>query len=102
MLVAVTTPFLRRRLVGQEFNTSADATLYAATPPLELLRLIVSICASNRGFKIMTNDVSRAYFYAPMAEGDEVYVRLPSEDSSEGMCGKLNYSMYGTRKAAEG
>ena len=48
----------------------------------------------------MTIDVSRAYFYAPMANGDNAYVKLPSEDASEGMCGMLNYSMYGTRKAA--
>ena len=29
-----------------------------------------------------------------------MYVKLPSDDASEGMCGRLNYSMYGTRTAA--
>lgn len=29
-----------------------------------------------------------------------MYVRLPDEDQTEGMCGKLNKSMYGTRDAA--
>ena len=51
----------------------------------------------------MTNDVSRAYFYAPIQEGQHIYVKLPSEDilpGEEHMCGKLNYSMYGTRRAA--
>ena len=51
----------------------------------------------------MTNDVSRAYFYAPVKEGQYIYVQLPAEDiepGEEGMCGRLNYSMYGTRRAA--
>ena len=36
----------RSRLVGQEFKTGTDDTLYAATPPLEKLRLIVSRAAT--------------------------------------------------------
>ena len=51
----------------------------------------------------MTNDVSRAYFYAPVKEGQYIYVQLQPEDilpGEEGMCGRLNYSMYGTRRAA--
>ena len=51
----------------------------------------------------MTNDVSRAYFYAPIKEGQNIYVRLPAEDilpGEENMCGRLNFSMYGTRRAA--
>ena len=82
-------PLYRSRLVGQEFNTSNDVSLYAATPPLELLRTLISIAASNRGYKLMTNDVSRAYFYAPMQEGHKVIVKLPSEDTlagEEGLC----------------
>ena len=82
-------------------------TLYAATPPLEALRLILSIAATNHqnesNYKIMTNDVSRAYFYAPVKEGQYIYVQLPEEDREPGeehMCGRLNYSMYGTRRAA--
>ena len=42
--------------------------------------------------------VSRAYFYAPARR--PVYVALPQEDFEEGMCGRLNASMYGTRDAA--
>ena len=94
-------------MVGKEFNTYNDVTLYAATPPLEALRLILSIAAtSHRGesdYKIMTNHVSRAYFYAPVKEGQYIYVQLPKEDmlpGEENMCGRLNYSMYGTRRAA--
>ena len=28
----------------------------------------------------MINDVSRAYFYAPIQEGQYIYVKLPQED----------------------
>ena len=56
-------PNYRSRLVGKEFNTYADDSLYAATPPLEALRLIVSKAAtSDKRRHIMINDVRRAYF----------------------------------------
>ena len=48
--------------------------------------------------KLLFIDVSRAYFYAPARR--PVYVALPQEDFEEGMCGRLNVSMYGTRDAA--
>ena len=59
----------RSRLVGKEFRTHPDDSLYAATPPLEALRLIVSRAATRAGRRgklreIMINDVSRPYFYA--------------------------------------
>ena len=41
----------------------------------------------------MTNDVSRAFFYAPVKEGQNIYVQLPAEDilpGEEEMCGRLN------------
>ena len=72
-----TNPLYRSRLVGKEFNTYNDMSLYAATPPTEALRLILSLAATNRNkshYKIMTNDVSRAYFYAPIQEGQHIYV----------------------------
>ena len=89
-----TNPLYRSRLVGKD----DDMSLYAATPPIEALRLILHQAATNREknhFKIMTNDVSRAYFYAPIQEGQHiyVYVKLPPEDTLPGeehMCRKLN------------
>ena len=51
----------------------------------------------------MAHDVSRAYFYAPGKPGQHIYVQLPPEDKGPGeedMCGRLNFSMYGTRSAA--
>lgn len=101
-------PNCRSRLVGKEFNTYQDVTMFAATPPLEAPRTIIPIAATVQDRhalpkSIMTNDVSTAYFYAPVPEGQFIYVDLAPEDrlpGEENLCGRLNYSMYGTRKAA--
>ena len=99
---------IRARLVGCEFATEKRDDLFAATPPLESLRMILSICASNQSSKskddnfiIMSNDVSRAYFYAPTTR--PIYIAIPKEDwepGDEGKVAKLNLSLYGTRDAA--
>lgn len=95
-------PNYRSRLVAREINTYKRNDLFAATPPLEALKLLLSMAASgNKGEVVMTNDVSRAFFYAKAKR--EVFVQLPDEDrqpGEEGFCGRLNYSMYGTRDAA--
>ena len=44
-------PNYRARLVGREIKTDERPDLFAATPPLESLRYIVSKCASNQGHK---------------------------------------------------
>ena len=41
-------PDYRSRMVGNEFNVGSDPALYAATPPLEALRLIGSRAATTR------------------------------------------------------
>ena len=94
-------PNYRSRLVAREFNTSDRPEWYAATPPSETLRIILSKLASDRKCKLMYADVSRAYFYAPAVR--PVYVQLAAEDRSpgdEGLVGRLKMSMYGTRDAA--
>ena len=75
--------------MGREFNTSEDDSLYAATPPIEALRIIVSHAATingrgksghkgDRRRELMINDVSRAYFYAPATRS--LFIELPMED----------------------
>ena len=101
-------PTYRARLVGREIKRDERKDLFAATPPLETLRLIVSTCASNQhsldpddDFVIMYNDVKRAYFHAPAKR--PVYIKIPVEDWEEGdedRVGVLNLSLYGTRDAA--
>ncbi len=79
--------------------------LFAATSPLESLRMVCSMCASNLGnsrpYRIISIDVKRAYFYAKSRR--PVYVEIPIEDFEDGdekMVGKLNFSLYGTCDAA--
>ena len=43
-------PNYRSRLVGREIKTDERPDLFAATPPLESLRYIISKCASNQTF----------------------------------------------------
>ena len=101
-------PNYRSRLVGREIKKDKRTDLFAATPPLESLRMILSICAMNqnsydqsKNFVIMSNDVKRAYFYAPTTR--PVYIAIPAEDWEHGddqRVGLLNLSLYGTRDAA--
>ncbi len=98
-------PNYRARLVGCEINREKRDDLFAATPPLESLKAVVSLCSSRQGrrhpHRIMSIDVKRAYFYAPAVR--PIYIRIPKEDWEEGdqgRVGKLNLSLYGTRDAA--
>ena len=100
------TPNYRSRLVAKEFNTGAQDGLFAATPPLEALRLLVSDAATTSGPKdkvVMLNDVARAFFEAPMKR--LVCVELPREACVEDAPGEdnvglLQLTLYGTRDAA--
>jgi hypothetical protein len=99
-------PNYRSRLVGREIKTDTRLDLFAATPPLESLRLICSICASNQArtqpYRVMSMDVRRAYFYAKATR--PVYIEIPIEDfepGDEGKVARLNLSLYGTRDAAQ-
>ena len=68
------TPNCRSRMVGKEFNDREVGGLFAATPPLESLRLILSRAATvdggllstvgttGSGKSILIADVSRAFF----------------------------------------
>ena len=78
-------------LVAREFNVGYDKPeWFAATPPGETLRLMLSNFASSRSNKFMYADASRAYFYAPAVRA--VYVKLPDEYrkvGDEGLVGRL-------------
>ena len=49
--------------------------------------------------KIDFIDISRAYFDAKARR--PLYVKLPNEDHEQGMVGRLNKAMYGTRDAVQ-
>ena len=112
-------PDYRSRLVAREIRQAGEDTIFAPTPPLESIRTVLSMAATDLAgdikhvrradsedrTQIMVLDISRAYFNAKKDEGaDPTYVELPAEDSdkAEGMCGLLRVHMYGTRAAADG
>ena len=73
-------PDIRARLVGKEFRTTSDDSLYAATPPLEALRVVISHAATeskdgSQTRAVMINDVRRAYFYAKATR--PIYIKIP-------------------------
>ena len=80
-------PVMRSRLVGKEFNDGIDENMFAATPPLEALRLFVSDAATvegggdGEGKAMMLNDVARAFFEAAVKR--DICVELPEEDYSQ-------------------
>ena len=81
---------------------------FAGTPPLEALRLLVSDAATvgedgGEEKVIMINDISRAFFEAPMKRA--LRIELPEESKTEedrknDNVGLLVQSLYGTRDAA--
>ena len=93
--------------------------MFALTPPLESLRAILALAAtdmtgrrrhvrdprSEQQTQISAIDISRAYFNASMGEGSEsTYVFLSPEHPGQarGQCGLVLKHMYGTRAAADG
>ena len=89
-------PDVRCRWVAKDFRKEPRPDLYAPTPPLEALKLILSHTASTAESDqvIAIIDVRRAYFYAPTHRN--VYVELPVADwqpGDEQMCGLLLASL---------
>ena len=53
--------------------------LFAAAPPLEIMKLLRSALASgNRGERLVVADVKQAYFYAKCKR--LTYIKLPPQD----------------------
>ena len=93
-------PNVRCRVVAKEIKTYDDDSLFAATPPLESLKVLLAMAASHR-WALKHIDVKRAYFHAKALR--EIYVEIDDKDKEEeegDVVGRLNYAMYGTRDAA--
>jgi hypothetical protein len=94
-------PEIRCRLVCQEVKTYQSDEFFAATPPLETLRMVLSMAADDARMQVTLVDISRAYFNAFIAR--EVFVELPREAGyGKEVVGRLVKCMYGTRDAAQG
>ena len=97
-----TQPKVRARHVANEVNHYDDAQYFAATPPLESIRLLLSKFAqrskANPNLKLGFLDVTKAYFHASPTRS--VYVRVPKRTGlPPGIYGKLKRCCYGTRDA---
>ena len=93
-------PNVRARCVAKEYETHATPELYASTPPLEALIVVLSgIATGKRGGKVVALvDVRRACIYASARR--RIFVELPPEDYQPGfehLCGLLQYSLHKTR-----
>ena len=104
-------PNIRCRVVAREIRKVGEDPFFARTPPLESLRTIFSLAATdfhriprkNRNpvspnwAQVSFIDISRAYFCAETDLENLTYVELPPEDPDHGvLVGKLLKHMYGT------
>jgi hypothetical protein len=93
-----TKPLIRSRFVVKEIATYKSDDFFAATPPLEALRLLLSVAASSgHDIKIEVLDARKAHLHA-FAERT-VFTQLPPEVGEPGYCARLVRCLYGTRDA---
>jgi hypothetical protein len=93
-----TAPLIRSRFVVKEIATYKTDDFFAATPPLEAFRLLLSLAASGpRGTKIEVLDARKAHLHA--FADRLVYTQLPPELAAPGFCARLVRCLYGTRDA---
>ena len=90
------TPKVRARWVAKAYKTHARRELYASTPPLEALKVVLSeIATGKRGGKgVALVDLRRAYFFALARR--RRFVELPPDDHQAGdehTCGLLQYKL---------
>ena len=109
----------RSRLVVCGIGKMGEDSIFAFTPPLESLRVILGLtppqefwpegiwnaeAQCHKRFQISLIDISRVYFNARTKDQDPMYVEVPKEDveNGKGFCEKLFVHMYGARRAADG
>ena len=94
--------YVAMELMHQYGGATRDG-LFAAMPPLEKMRLLLSYVASRQNRKIPHKltfiDISNAYLHADVLN-DSIYVELHGEMNMPNMCGRLLRALYGTRQAA--
>ncbi len=91
-------PLIRSRFVVKEIATYKTDDFFAATPPLEALRLLLSMAASSeQDVKVEVLDARKAHLHA--FADRTVFVKLPPEVDEPGWCARLVRCLYGTRDA---
>lgn len=95
--------------------------MFVAMPPLGMVKLLLvraatailspngrlgkSVALSQRtdpARKVISVDVSKTHLYALINMDVNAYVDLPSECFKKGICGRLNYWLYGMRPVSKG
>ena len=111
----------RARLVAKhtvsKYGGKGFRELFAAIPPFEMVKLLLVRAISKTSFvfrsvvvpqriggsrKIMLIDTSKVHLYALINAGADGYVDLPPECRKHGVCGRLNYWLYGKHPASTG
>ena len=103
-------PNVRSHLVARRIRQAGEEAMFAPTPPLEALRSIISMAAtdlpgrpahvrapkSERRTQLSVMDIPRDYFNASTVWSDPTYVMLPPEhpDRARSMCRLLKKHMY--------
>ena len=91
---------VRCRWVAKDIAYHHSDQFFAATPPLEALRLVLSEAATGVGVKkVMFLDAKKAHLHAPSVR--DVCVELPPERARPGFCCRLKRCLYGTRDAPQ-
>ena len=92
------TPVVRCRYVAKDFANGKSDEFFAATPPLEALRLLLAhVAGRNRAEKISVVDARKAHLHAHVDR--PIFVELPPEVARPGFCARLKRCLYGTRDA---
>ena len=98
---------VRCRLVARDFKfkDKARVDLFAATTPLEAKRMLLSRAATRKTVgqtglrKLLFIDTKKAHLNPRCMQ--DVFIELPEEAGcGPGVCGELNYWLYGFRPAA--
>ena len=95
-------PVYRSRYVAQELRRQHGGNtrerLFAAMPPLEAIKALISDVATHRGQgrdprKLLFVDISKAYLHTPVMRND-IYVELLAEMEQPGRCGRLQGAVW--------
>ena len=107
-------PEYRSRLVAKHIRHKGVEAVFAAMPPIEAIRTIVSMMATELPGEVFETtgkdrvqlsviDIKRAYFNAKVPSDDPQFVELPGEDPDHQTHeGQVVQYMYGLQRAAEG
>ena len=96
------TPFIRARVVAQESKRVSELTpedsssTFAATPPLESLKVMLSRCMTGKRRTLAEG----AHFYSPAHRTIVIKVAKEDHECTSG-CAVLDNVMYGTKDTAQ-